>query len=64
MKIDLTEEEREFLLKLCTRARFYAMIVFQIKHLNTKSVQIVLTHELKIIETLINKLSEKKCDIS
>ena len=58
MKIELTEEEREFLLRVCIRAKKFASMGL------TEVSPAIMSDDMEKIELLINKLSEKKCDIS
>ena len=54
MKIDLNEEEQEFLLRICTRAQILAY-----KGITKHSRNMIESNHEKI-RLIINKLSEKK----
>lgn len=56
MKIDLTEEEVEFLLRVCTRAEMMAY-KGTMRHSSN-----MMERDRSKIQMLINKLSEKKCE--
>lgn len=56
MKIELTEEERKYLLEVCKRAKMFAeMRLPDMPH-------IVAITDIEIIKVLISKLSDKKCE--
>ncbi len=56
IKIDLTEEEMDFLLRVCLRAKLFAELNL------LGSTCIDTERDVEKIKTLINKLSEKKCE--
>lgn len=56
MKIDLTEEEIEFLLRVCTRAKLFSKMGL-LKNICYSPV--ILEEDMIGIETLINKLNVK-----